>query len=537
MKIKILSKLLIIILTAALALPMLAFTAEAAAATDAYKLPPSDILEMVGERTPTVQSMHHELAHTSKVKEEVKKAETDIKKKDEDHEKKKLENAAKAIEAIRQSIPGIVNAIKDAEDGGDFDTAAALDGALSGVSSILALCGPYGEVFSAVVNLEATILKLAMGGEASTSEIAGVEDRLSQQMDEIQNQLYDIEEQIGGLSDEINESANKIINEVTSAIDNADAKAYLRTFMLSGEGNFSYNQYRNLIYGSSEDNSMASTAYYALLKQSIVGGASEETVKYYYDRLYYSLTEEMDAYYDYIIGTGTGKSIIRCYYDVVSANPALVGTGAITETLKFASDLYDTELRASKMILFCNLYQYAAMYRDGKDSYCYDESSGKIITRVDIEGAKGIDSMQERLVLRAEEIRDAIACDIAYILETDESYVVKTEDGTIFESVLYDEENFGNLLPNMTVFLPMIPEEICREFGIDVNDYSYRVSVPTGIDGSFVTDEHDSSIRAALTYKGEELSSISFLVGASGNFLGGTEFSSLLTTVPTTPPR
>ena len=78
--------------------------------------------------------------------------------------------------------------------------------------------------------------------------------------------------------------------DVTVVIEVAAAQDNLKEFYLSsGKGDFSYNQYRNYIYGTLEKNSSATTAYYNLLLHAKFGGASEEEVKYYYDALYFLL--------------------------------------------------------------------------------------------------------------------------------------------------------------------------------------------------------------------------------------------------------
>ena len=173
-----------------------------------------------------------------------------------------------------------------------------------------------------------------MGGEEATSEMAQMEDRLSQQLDDIQNQLSGIEDQMNGLSDEINASTNKIIAEMTTALDNAYAKQQLNDFMLvNGTHDFGYEQYRNYIYGTVDHNSMADTAYYAKLKESIRNNASDEIIKSYYDQLYTVLMDNRTAYRNYVLGTNTSKTIVQYYYDVVSSNPDLVADGMTSEIM------------------------------------------------------------------------------------------------------------------------------------------------------------------------------------------------------------
>ena len=365
MKGKIIGKILIILLAIVMVLPLSAFAASAEETPNTNNVPEyiQDIYR--NGRTPEAQADYNGLKWQLQLESDISYVRNYVEEQEKlaaqnkatKAKKEVLEKAKKAVDDVRAKIPEIIAIAKDAENGGDFDTAMCVDSAISSISTIFTYFGPWGNLASSVIDLGNDIFKLAMGGESATSDLAQMEDRLNQRLDDIQKQLSEIEEQVNGLSDEINESTNTIINEVTSAIDNADAKAELRRFMLSGEGNFSYNQYRNYIYGTIENNPKANTAYYSWLKKSLSDGASDETVKYYYDKLYSSITADMDAYYDYIVGSDNSKSIVQYYYDVVSARPngTVNGLSAKDAAIMFAYDLYQTELMASQLIMSCNL--------------------------------------------------------------------------------------------------------------------------------------------------------------------------------------
>ncbi len=522
MKGKTISKVLIILLALVMIFPLTAFTAAAEVTTNTID-PPAYIQDIYNNgRSPAEQAEYADFIRLMKMKEDSSKIESMFKEK-KGLSKDEIKDISEGIETIRKSLPGMISWIQDAENGGDFDTAACVDNVISTISDIASLCGPYGAIASSVIDLGNTIFKLAMGGESATSEMAQMEDRLNQQLDDIQNQLSDIENKIGDLSNEINESTNTIINEVTSAIDNADAKAYLRTFMLSGEGNFSYNQYRNYIYGSSVNNSKANTAYYALLKQSINNDVSEEIVKYYYDQLYTSIMNNRDAYYDYVVGSDNSKSIVQYYYDVVSANSELIDDGSSAElmAIMFAYDIYQTDLMANQIISICNLYQYAQMCLSDTEYYCYDQRSGKIVTLTDIDGAEGIDSIQAQINIRIDEIQDQLACDIAYILNLEDSYIVESADGVLFEVVNNNPDTYANVLAGQTIYLNQIPEEVCDLFGFEANDFTYTVNVPTNMEGVFLVDSNATQIQASFSYQGKQLSVINFYVGTNTEFNGG----------------
>ena len=518
MKRKIISRILIVLLAAIMVLPLFAnaTSVDASSAVDTAWRDYIDHTIVNQGRSPAGQANYKKLK--SQIRTEQFRAYLDSK-------KPITSLASSGIDELRKSVPALFEIYKDCRDEGDFDTAACVDSVVSLVTNIASCFGPYGQLAASVVNLGNAIFKLAMGGEAATSEMAQMEDRLTQQLDDIQNQLSDIENAVNDLSNEINESTNRVINEVTSAIDNADAKAYLRTFMLSGEGNFSYNQYRNYIYGASTGNSRANTAYYALLKQSIANGASREITKYYYDQLYTAIMNDRDAYYDYIVGSDVSKSIVQYYYDVVSANPDLVEKDMSAELMAvmFAYDIYQTEIMACQIISTCNLYQYAYMLVNEVDSYEYDSGNRKIITISDIEGAEGIDSMQERINLRIEEIQEQLVRDIAYILNLDNSYIVETKDGDLFEIENNNPDTYGYILHEQTIYLNIVPQEVCDLFGFDVNDFTYKVSVSTSANGVFYVDSNAQQIEATLYYNEIKLDAISFTVGTNvNNFNGGS---------------
>lgn len=432
-----------------------------------------------------------------------------------------LSRISSGIDGIRKDLPGFIKSIKDANDGGDFNSAAFSTNVISMVSNICTMFGPYGQLAGAALELCTSIVNLIMGGEDATSEIAQMEDRLNQKLDEIQGQLTDIEEEINSLSNEINKSTNLIIKEVTLAIDNSYSKQELNNFMLSGgKGDFGYNQYRNYIYGEIENNGRSNTAYYAHLKQAIKDDASDETVKYYYDQLYTVIMDEREAYYDCVTGSTTGKSIVQHYYDVVSSNQDLVQPGMSAEVMAimFAFDIYQTELMTAQIISSCNLYQYTNMLIDEVDCYVYDKSGDKKVMISDVESANGI---QSSINARVAEIHDQLAADVAYVLNYDDSYVVKSSDGELFEVVKSDPETYGNLLGGQTVYLNRIPESVCNLFSFDADDFRYDTSIASYTDGVICVDANVSDFEVSLYYKNRKLDSIHFTVSQNVKFYGG----------------
>lgn len=534
MKGKIIGKILVILLAIVMVLPLSAFvvSAEESPTIDTTIRDRIDHIIVNQGRTPTEQADYDSLKWQMQLESDISSIRNYVdeqeklaaENKSAKASKESLEKVQNSLKVVKDNLPGFISAMKDASNGGDFDTAQMLNSVFTLASDIASCCGPYGQIAAVAIDLFDTIFTAIMGGEAATSDLAQMEDRLNQQLDDIQNQLSDIEEQINGLSDEINESTNKIINEVTTAIDNADAKQYLRTFMLSGEGNFSYNEYRNYIYGTIEGNSKANTAYYSWLKYYTQEANSEDLVKNYYDLLYKSLIDGWNEYYDYIIGADTGKSIVQYYYDVVSANPNLLKNTDMSPELAaimFAYDIYQTELMVDQLISTCNFYQYTyfLLYGasgDGKD-YVYDKyNSDGFVTREQLEW-----SISEQISVRINEIESQLAYDVAYILNLDDSYIVESIDGNIYEIVNSNPDTYGNVLVGQTIYLNSIPQEICELFEFEKGDFNYTVSVPTRTEGVFLVDSNANNIQASLFYKGQEVNTLSFSVGTHAKFNGG----------------
>lgn len=530
MKGKIIGKILIIFLAIVMVLPLSAFVASAEETPNTNAVP--EYIEDIyrNGRTPEAQAgydkwqmqLESDISYIRNYVDEQEKLAAENK--SAKASKESLKKVQNRLKIVKDNLPGFISVMKDASNGGDFDTAQMLNSAFTLASDIASCYGPYGQIAAAAIDLIDTLFTAITGGEAATSDLAQMEDRLNQQLDDIQNQLSDIEEQINGLSDEINESTNKIISEVTTAIDNADAKQYLRTFMLSGEGNFSYNEYRNYIYGTIEGNSKANTAYYSWLKYYTQEANSEDLVKNYYDLLYKSLIDGWNEYYDYIIGADTGKSIVQYYYDVVSANPNLLKDTDMSPELAaimFAYDIYQTELMVDQLISTCNFYQYTyfLLYgasTDGKD-YVYDKyNSDGFVTREQLEW-----SISEQISVRINEIESQLAYDVAYVLNLDDSYIVQSKDGVLYEVVNSDPDTYGYVLAEQTVYLNTVPEEICDLFGFDADEFAYALSVPTNMDGSFSVDKNSNRIEATLYYNGEKLDTMSFTVGTNAKFNGG----------------
>lgn len=449
--------------------------------------------------------------------------------------KGKMERRIAEIKLLNQKVPEIAAFIKDIENGGDFDTAALLTNIFSTASGVASFIPPYGPIIGAGIDLVSSVFTAIMGGEEAPSATALLEDNMNQKFDEISRQIAELENQIGDLSNQVNENTEKIIQEMEHAFDVVEAKNAVNDFYLStGKDDFGYNKYKNYIYGTTKDNSSATTAYYNLLLHAQFSNASDEEVKYYYDMLYSSLMDNRDDFKNLVVGSGTGKSIVQYYYDILDAHPEFVEVTPELAALQFAYDLYQTQVLSDELMLVCNNYQYTQMLlncrckEEGRDicECYYDYGDGKV-WRSQIEGDDTADSIYAQIIIRENEFTDQIAKDIAYALNLDGSYAIKfdNEQGDNGEIYLLDTEEkegiiYGKADVGSIVYLNTIPTNICELFGIDENDYAYT-STDNNIlneDGIFMMGPASSIV--SLTYKGRNVNSICF-ENTSSAFDGG----------------
>ena len=225
------------------------------------------------------------------------------------------------------------------------------------------------------------LLDQFFAGDQPLSEVKILEDNMNSQFNEVKDQLSDLHEEVNNLSLQMDESTNKILNELTNSLNNLDAKQQVRTFMNSGEGNFSYTMFKNYLYGSTNNSNLyKGQAYYMSLVESIINGDSDAIIKEKYDKLYNCINgvndrdiSNLQLLYEYSFGgsePGTNKSIVQYYYDYLKANPELVKESSPeVEAIMFAYDIYSTTNKANYLIQLCNNYQKMELLK-----YCVENN-------------------------------------------------------------------------------------------------------------------------------------------------------------------
>jgi len=442
--------------------------------------------------------------------------------------KEKLEKMEAALNIANEGIPMLISTIKDIANGGDFDTAEFVSGIADLASGILACIVPWGTVASIGLSLVKGVLMTLMGGDDGPSEVQLMEDRLNQRLDEIADQISEVQDQLSEMSDQINESTELIINSVSSAIENESDKNHLRDFMLSsGKDDFSYNQLRNFLYGSTSDNRNAMTAYYAQLQKAQLYGGTSEEIKHYYDLLYSGLWDNRESFHDYIIGDGFGKSIVATYYDVLSTRPDLteeLGMSAEVATVQFAYDLYQTELLMDQVILACNNYQYTQMIIH--DLTEYDYGTGTVPASEILNGDNGSE-IAKALNTGIDELRMQFAEDLVYVLGVTDSYVIEQNGEFYYHGTTeIDGAAYAYVLENQTVYLNSVPATVCEQFDLDAEAFAYTGRDLLDDDGIVQVSYLSKNSTMNLTYTDTDgaeypVGAIRFADAENGTFSGG----------------
>ncbi|MBQ2710750.1 MAG: hypothetical protein IJF66_02265 [Clostridia bacterium] len=441
---------------------------------------------------------------------------------------KEIEDTANWIKTAnglaKTQIPALISIIQTKE-GEDFDTAGLIDNVLSTASGIAYNIPPYGPIVGAAIDLTSTLFTLIMGGEEPPSATAIMQDNMMQEFSKISDQIAGLEHHFGDLSNQIDENTNEIIQEMNKAFDIAEAKSVINEFyFLSGEYDFSYSQYRNYLYGTSDNNnSDALTAYYSLLLNAQLNGASPEELRYLYNELYSALMNNREAFKSYVVGTEVGKSIVQYYYDVLVAHPEYVKDKGLSPQLaavQFAYDLYQTHLLAEQLMLTCNNYQYTQMLLNETASYDYGSGT---IWKSSIEGEEGKEALiYSQAIKRNEEFTKQFAEDIAYILGVNSTYTTKINEKIyLMNTEEVDGVVCGKVPFDSIVYLNRVPTSVCELFEIDPEDYQYIGDCVIHEDGTFRMTSSKSDVY--LTYQGEIVSSIHFVDSTkTSTFSGGS---------------
>lgn len=443
-------------------------------------------------------------------------------------ENKVLANVRKYDTKYAEAIDLIFKVYKNAKDGSsseiDFDIIGTkvLRGAITAIASAYG----FGPIANSIFN---GLESIFTSGEKPLSEIEILTDNINQQFGQIKSQLYDIEREISSLSNEVNEAVDDILGKTEDLINKQTAEHILRAFMSRGEGNFSYNEYRNYIYGlTGSGNSNKIEAYYNQLMEATVKGADDDMLKYYYDKLFDAVYSNKKVFEEYYFGEATGlkKSITKYYYDYLLANKDLIENGKTAESMaiEFAYDMYSTYVYSYEIIRLCYSYQTSEMYieemlkgQELSDYSAYQYNDRDIITYQTIkEDLKDFDKYYSK----AEEM---VVSDLAYILDMHNSYIAVDKNGDIHDIGNYGD-SFGNVTKGQTIYLNKITDQLNDIFELDSSKYSFVINgQKKSVNDSVIDTSNESGRIVATAYYGStQLYSIEFTIDSVSSFSGGS---------------
>lgn len=375
-------------------------------------------------------------------------------------------------------------------------------------------------------------------GDNPQSELQILQSHLDDQFDEIHNHLDDIQNNIADLSTQVDDSMKIILKELSNAFEANYAKEQVIAFMSSSEGNFNYTQFKNYLYGqtdNSENPYYYTQAYYNKLVESIADNSSDEIIKENYDILYRSLAStaqhgdtNINMLYDYLMyNEQSGKKSIQCYYyEYLLSNRELLGDrNAEYEALQFTLDLYTTALFADHCIAECNNYQLMCIYEmygtnpSADAKYIYGSGDNDYITYGElIQSSKAINRRQT-------DLETQMVSDVAYILNMDGSVVIEDDNHNTRIMSNSDESTFGSVQINQTIYLNKMFDDICTTFGFDPDAFTYEwysnKQYISANDGVFEVNGFYSSFEGVIKYNGEKVYSVPFEITESATFNGG----------------
>ena len=386
----------------------------------------------------------------------------------------------------------------------------------------------YGDITKTVIE---GLESLLTSGEEPLSEMEKLTDMLDQEFNGMNDKLYEIEDQLGSVSNQITASVNDILGGTQTQIDNLEAKEILRKFMSSGEGNFSYNEFTNYLYGNNNSSSRSNEAYYNFLMRAIYNGETDDAVKYYYDMLFDSIYSNITVYSEYYYGNvaGLDQSVVCYYYDYLVANPNLVpkGSTAEYEAIQFAFDLYTTYVYAYNLMNMCFAYQitdiglrsFAKGDMNISDSMYYEYTATKRITYGNIKSE--IANMEQYI----HEAEAQMIKNVAYIMSMSDSYIALDEDG-YYHEVLNNSTTYGNVVDGQIIYLNVLSDELLELFSANRSSFEYyingeRVLDPCEVATVNVSDIAGDSFVVTVKYYGVEIYTIVFNKNVEDNFAGG----------------
>lgn len=369
-------------------------------------------------------------------------------------------------------------------------------------------------------------------GVEESDPIGELKEQMNAEFEKVHDELEDIKDMQMYLSEQINNLNKEIMEDLKNANNAQDAGNYVRQFFDNGSGNFSYTEFKNYLYG---DSSKSNEAYYdKLTNKSLDGYDNYSAAKKDIDNLFRVLESEylytgdsnIDMLYSYILyNENSGKeSIQHYYYDYLKANKDLLGDNdAQLRALEFLLDVCKTAYEADQYIYKCIQYQKSYLDITKKEEYIYGSGDYDKISYDELL------ICENEIIERQLKLEKQIIKDIVYILNFDDSYIMKDSKNNYHTISDKSSDNFGIVKSGQTIFLNQLSDLICEKFAIDKNEITYSLygdnKFVRYIDGGLfsVTDEY-KKLSAVISYKDIELATFDFYKSDndSNYYYGGT---------------
>jgi len=428
-----------------------------------------------------------------------------------------IEKAEVLRDTVDSSSKSLIGILESYDPDTGLDKRALVQSVISLAANLAALAGPWGMVIGGAVNTALSAFNHFFPpkqiGEEAMSEIQCLEDTVLREFNKIKEQLYGIEDQLTDISKQMDDSTQEIIDGVKDLIKLNEDASRLENFYLSTEGNFSYIQYKNLVFGELTDNSRASSAYYKKYEAAKARGALESELDLYRTLFCREVMNDSNAFYDYIMGEDFSDSILLRYYNVAKEYDE---NTALENTLDFAADLLMTETMVNQTLYTMVFEHYMYLYINGLP-YASDDEENLIN-----DFKNGV--LNDFLSKRERDIHNKIACDIATVMGLTDFYTVTEESGEVYDIVNSDPATFGNLRRGQTVHLnTYLFCDGLPAHGIKFVDYRFEVNGASFTDGKFKVDEStENTVTATLYYRDTPVSTMVFHVDDHAVFYGGS---------------
>lgn len=408
------------------------------------------------------------------------------------------------------------------DDSKKVDPAVVTAEALMSVINVVASCYGLGGITEGIFN------GIKNWGLEAEDPIADLKNQINDNFEKTYDELNDIKQMQMYLSEQITNLNKEIMKELKYANNAQDAGNKVKDFFNSSSGNFSYEQFKEYLYG---DSANSNEAYFDKITKSTQNDYSDS--KKDLDNLYRVLESEyiyagdsnIDMLYSYILGNENSgeESIQRYYYDYLKANEEFLnGRNAQQVALDFMLDLCKTAVKADDYIKKAISYQKGYLEITQKSEYTYGLGNYDKITYDELLICeKEIEHRQNKLANR-------IIQDIFYILNFSDSYVLEDLNNNYYTVSDSKSDGFGVVKYGHTIHLNQIPDLLCEKFDINPNKIKYALyggnTFMGYINESFSVNKLYDNYTVIVTYDDIQLSKFNFYVSDTINdrFYGGT---------------